>query len=285
MSVTLKYKGKPFSAQAFERDLMKAAVEAVAGELQKRIGAVRDPQTGEFPTVVVRGDSLDDMSLIAEGSPRLLEIIKGQLSEEEAALVDFKPLSAAPCAFLSYASEDRALANKIATDLQGRGIDTWWDGWEIGPGDSIVAKINEGLAGCTHFIVLLTPNSIHKPWVRSEMDAGFVRRVDGESVFIALRHDLKAEALPPLLKSLNSPSIGDRYDDDIRQLVHDIHGATRKPLLGKKPEALEQPAAPYSPAAMAVARFFCENSKGGFGRTSRQAALISRGRRVSRRTM
>jgi hypothetical protein len=124
MSVTLKYDGKTFSARSIERDLMKAAVQAVAGELQERIGAVRDPQTGEFPTVLVRGDSLDDMSLIAESSPRLLEIIKGQLSEEEVALVDFKPLSAAPCAFLSYASEDRALAKRIAADLQGRGIAT-----------------------------------------------------------------------------------------------------------------------------------------------------------------
>ncbi len=34
MSVTLKYNGKPFSARAFERDLMKAAVQAVAGELR-----------------------------------------------------------------------------------------------------------------------------------------------------------------------------------------------------------------------------------------------------------
>ena len=171
-------------------------------------------------------------------------------------MVDFKPVNASPRAFLSYTSADRALAGKIAADLQENGIETWWDGWEIGAGDSIVAKINEGLSGCTHFIVLLTPDSIDKPWVQTEMDAGFVRRVSGEAKFIALRCGLAAEALPLLLRPLRSPAINDgHYGDDLRQLVHDVHGATRKPALGKAPKAMEQPEAPYSPAAMAVARF------------------------------
>jgi hypothetical protein len=263
--VSLKYNGKPFSEQAFTRGLMDAARQLFAEEMQKRIGAIRDHRTGEFPTVVVRGGSLDDMTVIVEASPALVEIIKGQLSEEEAGIIDFQsPSNPPPRAFLSYTTADRPVAERIATDLRNGGIDTWWAEWEIGAGDSIVAKINEGLSGCTHFVVLLTPNSINKPWVQTEMDAGFVRRVSGRAKFIALRLDLDAVALPPLLQPLHSPAIGEHYDDDIRQLVHDIHGATRKPPLGRIPQPIEQPVAPYSPAAMAVARFFCESSKDGF---------------------
>lgn len=202
--------------------------------------------------------------MLVEASPGLVEIIEGQLTEEEAGMIEFKSPGATPVAFLSYTTADRALAEQIATDLRMSGIETWWAEWEIGAGDSIVAKINEGLVGCTHFIVLLTPNSIDKPWVQSEIDAGFVRRVSGKARFIALRHGLDAAALPALLQPLHSPSIGDAYEADIRQLINDIHGATRKPPLGEKPVHLKQPAGPYTPAAMAVARFFCESSKDGF---------------------
>lgn len=260
----LTYNGKPFNEKAFAKDLMDAARQLVADEFRERFGAIRDPKTGEFPTVVVRGSSLEDMSMLVEGSPELVEIIEGQLTEEEAGMIEFKSPGATPVAFLSYTTADRALAEQIATDLRMSGIETWWAEWEIGAGDSIVAKINEGLAGCTHFIVLLTSNSIDKPWVQSEMDAGFVRRVSGKARFIALRHGLDAAALPALLKPLHSPSIGDAYEADIRQLINDIHGATRKPPLGERPAHLKQPAGPYTPAAMAVARFFCESSKDGF---------------------
>ena len=260
----LTYNGKPLNEKAFAKDLMDAARQLVADEFRERFGAIRDPKSGEFPTVVVRGSSLEDMSMLVEASPELVAIIEGQLTEEEAGMIEFKSPGPTPIAFLSYTTADRALAEQIATDLRMSGIETWWAEWEIGAGDSIVAKINEGLAGCTHFIVLLTPNSIDKPWVQSEMDAGFVRRVSGKARFIALRRGLDAAALPALLQPLHSPSIGDAYEADIRQLINDIHGATRKPPLGEKPVHLKQPAGPYTPAAMAVARFFCESSKNGF---------------------
>jgi len=51
--------------------------------------------------------------------------------------------------------------------------------WEIRSGDSLKRKMEEGLAGCTHFVVLLTPNSLGKPWVETEIDAGFLRMVRG----------------------------------------------------------------------------------------------------------
>lgn len=260
----LTYNGKPFSEKAFAKDLMDAARQLVADEFRERFGAIRDPKTGEFPTIVVRGSSLEDMSMLVEASPELVAIIEGQLTEEEAGMIEFKSPGATPVAFLSYTTADRVLAEQIATDLRMSGIETWWAEWEIGAGDSIVAKMNAGLANCTHFIVLLTPNSIDKPWVQSEMDAGFVRRVSGKARFIALRHGLDAAALPALLQPLHSPSISDAYEADICQLINDIHGATRKPRLGEKPAHLKQPAGPYTPAAMALARFFCESSKDGF---------------------
>ena len=161
-----------------------------------------------------------------------------------------------PKVFLSYAWEDTELAESIARALQASGIDTWWAGWSISAGDSLPQKIDEGLGDCTHFIVLLTPVSVTKPWVRQEMDAGLVRKISAKARFIPLRHGLAAQDLPPLLRPLLSPEVNVVHDD-IRQLVDDIHGISRKPPLGRPPavaSAIRH--ADYSPAASRVAEVF-----------------------------
>lgn len=106
-----------------------------------------------------------------------------------------------PTGFLCYASENKTLARRIATSLHKNGVETFFDEWEVGAGDSIRAKIDQGLADCTHFIALLTPESIAKPWVSAEMDAAFVQKVEGTSKFIPLRFGLSHKELPPLLKA------------------------------------------------------------------------------------
>jgi hypothetical protein len=60
-----------------------------------------------------------------------------------------------PRAFLSHSSLDNArFASQFATDLRERGIDVWYDEWELNPGDSIVDKIfEEGLSQAEVFIV------------------------------------------------------------------------------------------------------------------------------------
>lgn len=168
-----------------------------------------------------------------------------------------------PKAFLCYGWEDHRLAEKIAKTLQGKGIETWWDEWCIRSGDSLRQKIDEGLGECTHFIVLLTPTSLTKPWVNQEMDAGLVQKISGQCTFIPLRHDLAAENLPPLLSGMLSPDLSD-FTADMKQLINDIYGVGRKPPLGPPPEAVAQSAKTEtgcSVAASTVAKLFVETTR------------------------
>ncbi len=96
-------------------------------------------------------------------------------------------MTSKPRVFLSYASEDREAAERLARDMIHQGIDVFFAAWEIRPGVSIRAKIDEGLQNCTHFIVLLTPASVTKPWVNTEIDAAFVLKVEESCRFIPLR--------------------------------------------------------------------------------------------------
>ena len=167
-----------------------------------------------------------------------------------------------PKAFLSYGWDDRALAEKIATGLQKHGIETWWAEWEIRGGDSIRRKIDSGLVDCTHFIVLLTPTSIGRPWVNEEIDAGFVQKVRQQSRFIPLRYALSHDALPPLLSGMLSPEV-DEDASNLLELIHDIHGISRKPLLGAAPSVALTPKSEYSAGATAVAGVFVARSENG----------------------
>lgn len=65
-----------------------------------------------------------------------------------------------PRVFLSYRSVDRERVRTIAEALLARGIDAWWDAWEIRPGDDFVAKINNGLEECECGAVFLSKASL-----------------------------------------------------------------------------------------------------------------------------
>ena len=47
--------------------------------------------------------------------------------------------------FLSHSSKDKGLVREVAERLRKDGVKVWFDAWEIKPGDSIPAKIEEGL--------------------------------------------------------------------------------------------------------------------------------------------
>lgn len=245
-----------------QKQLKEAAVEQIKQHFHNLVGSIRDPDTGAFATLWVKGDTLDGLSLQIEGSPALLELVRQRLGAEADGVTLVPVERAVPKAFLSYTTADAALAERIAKALTADGIETWWDQWEIRGGDSLRQKIEEGLGSCTHFLVLLTPNSLAKPWVNAELDAAFVRKLGGGCRLIPIRHGVDPKDLSPFLQALRSLSI-DADASDVRQIINDIHGVSEKPLLGSVPEAVRASHPGYSAAATAVARVFVEESENG----------------------
>jgi hypothetical protein len=259
------FNGKPFNAGEFTKSLEKSTVGSVVAQVREKYGSIRHPKTGEFPTVFATGDSLETLRMRIEGSEELLAIVKERYKGDHVQIEFVTTDATPPKAFLSYAWENSALARKVAEALQANGIETWWAQWCMSAGDSLRQKIDEGLGECTHFIVLLTPDSINKPWVNQEMDAGLVRKLTQKAQFIPLRHGLPPSQLPPLLSGMLSPEV-DEEATNILQLVNDIHGVTRKPPRGPAPahvlEAVTTETG-YSAAATAIAKVFVEESSSG----------------------
>jgi hypothetical protein len=227
--MAMKFNGKPFKVGDFQKALHKESAKLVGDHLRERVSSVRDPETGGGATVIVDGEGLNDMGLRIEGTPAVLDQVRQDLSVETAVVdqeLEHASANISPKVFLSFGWEDRDLAGRVADALQRNGISTWWSEWEIKAGDSLRRKIDQGIGDCTHFIALLTPTSISRPWVQEEMDAGFVQKVGRGATFIGLRHGLEASRLPPLLAGSLSPEI-DQDLSQIQQLINDLHGVSR----------------------------------------------------------
>lgn len=164
--------------------------------------------------------------------------------------------------FISHASEDKErFVIPFATQLRQRGIDAWVDRWEIVPGDSLVDKIfEEGLKAAAAVIVVLSQFSVAKPWVREELNAGVVARINRGARLIPIVLD--DVDVPEALRGTVWVTIRDLNDftTELDSVVAALLRKTQKPPLGPVPE--------YASAAFAVAglnnqdaavlRIYCE---------------------------
>jgi hypothetical protein len=84
--------------------------------------------------------------------------------------------------FVCHASEDKLIVREVANGIASTGAQVWLDEWEIKIGDSIVEKINQGLDRMTHVIVVLSSNSVEKPWVKRELSSSLMRQLSNHGV-------------------------------------------------------------------------------------------------------
>ena len=146
-------------------------------------------------------------------------------------------VDAAPKVFISHAGEDRErFAKPFAARLRANGVDAWASFWEINPGDSIVDKIfNEGLKNCEAIVIVLSNNSIDKPWVREELNAGMVRKIEKGSKLIPIRLD--GCEVPECLKHTCWQEILDlrNFDKEFERILNAVFGMYDKPPIGERP--------------------------------------------------
>lgn len=128
----------------------------------------------------------------------------------------YSPEKREPLAFISYSSKDKNIADNLCAKLESNGIKVWYAPRDVyGPyAEAIVKAIDQ----CTHFIVILSQNSMDSQQVLNEIDVAFQRlpnhikfkplRID-ESIFtpsfkyyLSRQHWMDA-IVPPLEERLN----------------------------------------------------------------------------------
>jgi hypothetical protein len=75
-----------------------------------------------------------------------------------------------PSVFISYSSVDKRFAYRLIIDLLTLGFSVWFDDWELLVGDFLSEGLIRGIESSTWFLLLLSPNSISSPWVKTEIE-------------------------------------------------------------------------------------------------------------------
>ena len=153
--------------------------------------------------------------------------------------------SGRPDTFICHASEDKeSIARPLEQALRQLEIYAWLDESEISLGDSILQKINQGLATCRSATVILSRPFFTKNWTQYEMDGIVQRQMQGEITLFPIRHAITLAEIrgqsPPLagISSLNSS------DQTIDQIATKI----AEKLRTGPPAMLTPAAAPATPS-------------------------------------
>ena len=120
------------------------------------------------------------------------------------------------CAFISYASGDKNIADNLCSKLERNGVRVWYAPRDVqGP---YAEAITEAIDRATHFVVILSRNSIASEHVLNEVDLAFQNlpanicfmplRIDDATFSPSLKYYLSRQhwldaTLPPLEERLN----------------------------------------------------------------------------------
>ena len=105
--------------------------------------------------------------------------------------------------FICHAREDKdAVARPLGEALTRLGLTVWLDEDELQIGDSLLRKIDEGLARSTFGAVILSPSFFVTSWARRELDGLATREVaDGTVVILPIWHHVDA----PMVRHFSPP--------------------------------------------------------------------------------
>ena len=134
--------------------------------------------------------------------------------------------------FVSHATADKWIAKALCEVIEATGAATFRDDRDIGGGDEIPEKIRREINRSNEMVVLITPESVDRPWVLVEMGAAWGRRKSARIIPV-LCH-VAADRMPSMISAKKAVQINafDEYLDEL-------------PARGKLPEMSTQTTTTY----------------------------------------
>lgn len=96
--------------------------------------------------------------------------------------------------FVSHASEDKEeFVRPFVTFLKEKGVEVWYDEFELRIGDRLRRSIDNGLKKSRFGIVVLSESFFNKEWPQVELDGLFAREIEGEKVILPIWHNISKD--------------------------------------------------------------------------------------------
>lgn len=121
--------------------------------------------------------------------------------------------------FVSHATADKWIATNFCEKIDATGATSFRDDRDIDGGDSIPQSIRTEIQVSRELVVLLTPDSIERPWVLLEVGAAWGLREDYRIVPV-LCH-VTFDAIPDIIEGKKAFHINDfdKYLDELKRRV------------------------------------------------------------------
>jgi TIR domain len=132
-------------------------------------------------------------------------------------------------AFVSYGHADAEWVSVLAGNLHQLGLELFFDKWEIGLGDVLVHKLDAGILTSRNGVLVVSPESLSRPWVREEYAAMMTRAVAGKQNLIPVLY--KDAEMPPFMASRLWVDFRNAAGPDYHIRLHDLVRA----LKGERP--------------------------------------------------
>ncbi|WP_329414741.1 DUF1883 domain-containing protein [Nocardia vinacea] len=138
--------------------------------------------------------------------------------------------------FISHASEDKdEIARPLYTALSSLGVEVWFDEAELGIGDSLRRKIDQGLLRSAFGVVVFSDAFFAKGWPQYELDGIVTRSVAGEQNLLPIWHNMTRDQI-----WAKSPSLADKIGRSTAQFsVEEIAAEIAERV---RPDLFQKPA-------------------------------------------
>ena len=130
--------------------------------------------------------------------------------------------------FISHASEDKdAVVRPLAVALRDRGLDVWFDEFELRIGDSLRRKIDSGLARSRFGIVVLSQHFFKKGWPNYELDGLVTKAVTGDQILLPIWHNVSKDEVIQYSPSLADKLARNTATHTIEEIAEEIASVVR----------------------------------------------------------
>lgn len=166
------------------------------------------PSSGNWYLTIDLGGFAGTVKHSARVLPGILPVAKEHLplAQEKNLYIDTTDNSKEYDVFISHASEDKdTVVRPLAIALKSKGLNVWYDEFELKIGDSLRRKIDQGLSNSKFGIVVISRSFIKKGWTNYELDGLMTKAISGQQILLPIWHDITKQEVIDY-----SPSLADK---------------------------------------------------------------------------